>query len=187
MKYFKKVVGTKCYLSPINLQDFEKYTEWVNDIEVSKHLSLLPLIINLESEKEALEKLAKSNSTFAIIDLQKDELIGNCGFIDINKIDRVAEFGIFIGNKDYWNKGYGEEATRLTLDYGFNILNLTNIMLKVFSYNKRGIKCYEKCGFKEFGKRRKAKLIGGTAYDVIHMDILNNEFSNSVLKKSFEE
>lgn len=33
--YFKKMVGKKCYLSVINLEDYEKYTKWINDMEVA--------------------------------------------------------------------------------------------------------------------------------------------------------
>lgn len=37
-KYFKKIVGEKVYLSPINVEDVEKYTKWVNDLEISINL-----------------------------------------------------------------------------------------------------------------------------------------------------
>ena len=59
-------------------------------------------------------------------------------------INRVGEVGIFIGNKNYWNGGYGYEALSLLLDFGFNILNLNNINLRVYSYNNHAINCYKK-------------------------------------------
>ena len=184
MKYYKKIVGKKCYLSPINIEDAGKYTEWLNDLEISRTLQITHQILNEEIEKEILQKLSKDN-LFAIVDLGNDELIGSCGFVGLDQLNRNAEFGIFIGNKEFWGKGYGTEATNLTLDFGFNILNLNNIMLKVYSYNNRATRCYEKCGFKEIGRRREARIIGGKAHDEIYMDILASEFKHSVIKKYF--
>jgi RimJ/RimL family protein N-acetyltransferase len=175
MKYFKKLVGKKCYLSPINVDDYEIFTQWLNDVEVTKNLNLIDKNITLLSEKEALINISK-NHTYSIIDLSKEILIGNCGLININQVNRTAEIGIIIGNKYYWNKGYGEEAIKLLLDYSFKYLNLQNIMLSVFSFNERGIKCYKKIGFKEIGRRRKAIIQEDKEYDIIFMDLLNTEF-----------
>jgi RimJ/RimL family protein N-acetyltransferase len=83
--------------------------------------------------------------------------------------------GIFIGNKQYWNKGFGQEALGLLTDYGFQSLNLNNIMLTVFSFNKRAIKCYEKAGFKQFGVRKESKIVNETKYDEIYMQILRKD------------
>ncbi len=188
MKYFKKLVGKKCYLSPINVEDAEKYTKWLNDMEVTINLGVPEGMITLENEKEILSRMAKEKECiFGIIDLKTDTLIGNCGLHRINHIHKKATFGIFIGDKKYWNKGYGTEAINLVLDYGFNLLNLNNIELHVFEYNKRAIKCYEKCGFKIMGKRRQDKIIGGKKYDTIWMDILAEEFESVYVKKHLKE
>lgn len=80
------------------------------------------------------------------------------------------------------NKGYGTEAIQLILDYGFNYLNLNNIKLDVLSFNERAIACYKKCGFKEYGRRRKSEFINGKYYDRISMDILKEEFIQSYIK-----
>ena len=59
------------------------------------------------------------------------------------------------------------------MDFGFNYLNLNEINLDVMEFNKRAIKCYEKVGFKEYGRRRKCVYLNGKYYDKISMDILN--------------
>lgn len=64
------------------------------------------------------------------------------------------------------------------LDYGFNLLNLNNIMIRTYSFNKRAIACYKKAGFKEVGRRRQARIIGKEKYDMVYMDILAEEFDS---------
>lgn len=175
MEYFKKITGDRIYLSPVNKEDYKKYTEWINNLEVSINLGNAHEIYTIDKEKEALEEISKNS--FAIIEKKENKLIGNCGLFNIDQVNQNSELGIFIGEKDYWNQGYGTEALKLLLDYGFNLLNLYNIMLKVYSYNKRAIKCYKKIGFNEIGRRRKARVIGGEKYDEVFMDILSEEFN----------
>jgi RimJ/RimL family protein N-acetyltransferase len=91
------MVGENCYLSPISLDDAETFTSWLNDIEVTKNLTLAHDCISLTSEKEFLPKLADSHN-YSIIDLEKDEIIGNCGLMEMNSYNRTAEIGIFIKN-----------------------------------------------------------------------------------------
>ncbi|MBN1948732.1 MAG: GNAT family N-acetyltransferase [Candidatus Cloacimonetes bacterium] len=188
MKYFRKICGDKCYLSPINIEDAEQYAEWLNDMEVATRLVVASQQINVFREKQILEDMISNNSQiFAIIDQETDKLIGNCSLMRIDHPDRKAEFGIFIGDKKFWSKGYGSEAARLILDYGFNILNLNNIMLRVFSFNQTAIRAYEKAGFKYMGRRRQACIIAGRKYDEIFMDILAEEFESVYIGKFFPE
>jgi len=187
VKYFRKLVGTKCYLSPLNLEDAQTYTQWINDMETGFYMLFNATICNVDKEKAILENLVNSNHIFAIIDSQTDTLIGNCGLHDLNSIDRKTVFGIFLGNKDYWGRGYGTEATCLLLDYAFNILNLHRVELDVFAYNKRGIRCYEKCGFRYGGKKREAHFMAGAYHDILIYDILASEFNDSRINRLFRE
>ena len=97
-------------------------------------------------------------------------------------INRTATLGIFIGDNKERNKGYGKETIKLLLDFGFNYLNLNEINLDVMEFNKRAIKCYEKVGFKEYGRRRKCIYLNGNYYDKVSMDILKSEFKESFIK-----
>ncbi len=177
MKYYKKLVGKKCYLSPISIEDVGQYTEWLNDLEVTKTLSIFSMNISYNSEIEILERVSKEHN-YAIIDLENDKLIGNVGLTDINHLHRTAEIGIFIGDKSYWNKGYGGEAMKLLLKYSFSYLNLRNVMLRVFAYNERAVRCYEKIGFKVIGKRRSSIQFDMKEHELILMDILNDELND---------
>jgi RimJ/RimL family protein N-acetyltransferase len=169
------MVGQKCFLSPIDENDAEKFTEWLNDLEVTVNLQLYQHVINVENERAILSNLSRDHN-YSIIDIKTNELIGNCGFMGIDSLNQTAEAGIFIGNKKYWNRGYGTEALILLMDYGFKALNLYNIQLRVYGYNGKAIRSYEKVGFKQIGKRRKALYRNMERHDIIFMDILVDEF-----------
>ena len=182
MKYFKKLVGERIYLSPRSSEDVEIFTEWLNDFQTTDYTGRSHEIMTLEAEKEYLEQNIKAEATFVIIDINNDKLIGTVGLEQINHVNRIGTLGIFIGDKNYRNNGYGTEAIRLILDYGFNYLNLHNIKLDLLSFNDRAYACYKKCGFKECGRRRESKFVDGKYYDSIEMDILENEFDGKYIK-----
>ena len=81
-----------------------------------------------------------------------------------------------IGNKDYWNKGYGTEAMTLLLKHGFETLNLNRIMLRVYDFNARAQRCYEKAGFVTEGQLRDALYVEGDYRDVLIMSVLRKEW-----------
>lgn len=182
MKYFKKLIGERIYLSPRSVEDAEKYTEWFNDFEITDYTRKSGKVMSLEYEKRFLQENCNPEATFAIITLDSDKVIGNVGLEYINNISRTATLGIFIGDRDYLSKGYGTEAINLILDYGFNYLNLNNIKLDLIEVNERALKCYKKCGFKEYGRRRKCNFVNGKYYDDIEMDILAEEFTGNYIK-----
>ncbi len=185
MKYFKKLSGDKCYLSPISLDDAERFTEWVNDMEMGLFMLFSTDVFDLDKERELLMQIRRNNVSFAIVEKATDEAIGICGLVNVEMVHRHANFGIFIGDKAWWNKGIGTEATQLILDHAFNNLNLNNVSLEVYAFNQRAISCYEKVGFKFAGRRRKFIFKAGSFHDVLIYDILAEEFSSPRVKDIF--
>lgn len=176
MKYFPKIVGDHLYLSPMNVEDAPIYVKWLNDKTVSENLGLDTKVTTLEGEKEWLKR-SQNQYNFAIVLRENDKLIGNISFGDVDLIHRNAMLQIFIGDEENRGKGYGKEAIKLLLEYGFNNLNLNNIMLSVYSFNKSAIRVYESLGFKKFGIRHKSHYFKGQFYDEIQMEILKDEYS----------
>lgn len=182
MKYVKKMIGEMCYLSPISLDDTELYYQWINDLEVTQYLTIYNKNHSLESEREILERISREH-VYGIVDKQSDLLLGNCGLMGIDLHNRTAEAGIFIGRKEYQDRGYGTDAMRLLIDFGFQYLNLHNIMLNVYEDNPRGLACYKKVGFKIIGARRKARIIKRQSLDIIYMDIVPEDFYSDKVRE----
>lgn len=172
MKYVKKIIGERIFLSPPLVEDYEIYTEWLNDEKVARGIHQYQNPISYTSEKDFLEDFTRKGYNFAIVK-NDGTLIGTCSLSDVNLIDKTATVGIFIGDEENRGKGYGMEAINLLTTYGFNHLNLKNIMLKVYEFNKPAIRCYEKCGFKVFGTRTKSHYYNGNYYDEIFMEKIN--------------
>lgn len=104
--------------------------------------------------------------------------IGSAGFHHISSEDRSATYRIGIFDVDCHSKGIGTEVTQRLLQYGFEVMHWHRIDLKVLEYNYRGIRCYEKCGFKKDGVLRESAYIEGRYYSDILMSILDYEYEN---------
>ena len=179
MRYFRKIVGERLYLSPFNADDIESYTkwaEWMNDRIVADNYGGYHNLVSLASAKKTVEEL--KGYRFAIILLDGDVLIGHISLHDIDHLNRNAFLGIVIGEEGHRNKGYGTEAVRLVLDYGFKTLNLHNVMLSVHADNYAAITCYKKIGFVESGQRREGVFKNGKYIGKIFMDVLASEFGD---------
>lgn len=176
-RYFPKLRGDKVYLSPVNVDDLDTYTRWINSLGTSVPLGQAANVFSLTRERDILEKMAKEGHQFAIVERSSDTLLGNCGIFNVNQLSGTAEVGIFIGDDKRRGKGFGTDALLLLVSYGFKILNLHNVMLRAASFNARGLRCYEKVGFREFGRRTGALLIGGKRFDDVHMQVLATEWS----------
>jgi RimJ/RimL family protein N-acetyltransferase len=169
------MIGTKCYLSPIDINDADKYTAWLNDMEITQYLTLFHINVSEVSEREILSSISKDHN-YGIIDIESNKLIGNCGLMNIDHINRTCEIGIFIGDKMFLNKGYGKESMTLLINYAFIALNINNILLRVYSFNERAISCYTNVGFKVIGRIRNAITRNRKKHDIILMDIIPEDY-----------
>jgi RimJ/RimL family protein N-acetyltransferase len=177
------IIGNQIRFRAIEKADLPSFVRWLNDPEVSQGLSLrYPL--SLAEEEEWFSDMIKRppQERPMAIEIQPDplkdtwEFVGNCGFIKINWEDRSAEIGIHIGEKKYWNQGYGTKAMQLLMQHGFDNMNFHRLYLRVFEINQRAIRSYEKAGFRVEGKMREAQYMNGTYVDVLMMSILQHEW-----------
>jgi RimJ/RimL family protein N-acetyltransferase len=158
--------------------DIEMVTEYINDTEVKKNLiNGIPFPYTLKDEEKWFEENTASKDTynFAIETLEDNIYIGGCGIDEVDWKNSVVQIGIFIGNREYWNKGYGTDAMNTLVRFIFNEMNINKIKLGVYSFNERAKRCYEKCGFKTEGVLRKEIYREGKYHDAIVMGLLREE------------
>jgi RimJ/RimL family protein N-acetyltransferase len=177
------IVGDQVRFRAIEKEDLPKFVKWLNDPEVRSGLSLITPLSQAEEENWFEEILKKSPFERPLaIEIQPDPnidewvFVGNCGLFGIDWQNRLAEIGIHIGEKDFWDQGFGTRAMRLILKHGFENLNLHRIWLRVFENNQRALRSYEKTGFTIEGKFREAEFKAGKYYDVIIMSMLATEW-----------
>ena len=182
------IVGEKVAMGPLRKDLLPIYQAWSNDFEVTRFLdNIRPMSFEAEEEWYTRASKKETESTFTIYEKERLRPIGTAGLGDINHAHRTAEFGIMIGDKESWGQGYGTEVTRLMLEYGFTCLGLHNIHLWVNAANERGIRAYQRAGFRMAGRLRQHLRLGGQAYDDILMDCLATEFQGGALSHLLPE
>lgn len=175
----KLITGEKVHFDAISRDELPLITEWFSDTETLGFIREEAVYPQSEKETEEwYEKIRDSRDSYHfLIRLNEDNrAIGIVNLKRLNFKSRWAIFGIIIGEKDCWNKGYGTEATRLMVRYGFWELNLNRIELAVVAFNERAIHSYEKLGFQREVVKRQALYRGGEYHDTIIMGLLCDEW-----------
>jgi RimJ/RimL family protein N-acetyltransferase len=175
------IYGERIRLRAVERSDIPNFVRWFNDPEVRRYLLIYAPISGAQEEQwfeQMLEQQGKEQFVFAVDARVGDEWvhIGNVGLHRINWKDRSAVFGIVLGERAYWDRGYGTDATCTTLRFAFEELNLHRVELEVFDENVRARRCYEKAGFRYEGTRREAAFFNGVYHDAHLMSVLSHEF-----------
>lgn len=177
--------GDKVALGPLEKHLLPEYRRWINDFATTRTLDAPPRPMTAEQEERWYETNADSESSivFTIYALPELLPVGSTGLHKVDYRNRGASFGIVVGEADYRGRGLGTETTILMLDYAFTALGLHNVTLSVYEFNQAGLKAYEKAGFKEIGRRRECRYMGGKWWDEVYMDALSTEFESPALAK----
>lgn len=174
--------GKKVELKAFERHHIQKLVQWRNDPEVaywSDGREPEYQLITLEEAEASFSNNMKNGSKldgymFAVYTLD-GQYIGVADYRDVDRIKRSCTIGITIGEKDYWDKGYGTDAINILKEFLFDRLNLRRIQLDTWSGNKRAIRAYEKCGFVREGVLRENEYIEGKYYDTIIMALVREE------------
>jgi RimJ/RimL family protein N-acetyltransferase len=175
----KLLHGERVRLNALTSDDLPTIVRWYEDADFMRLYDALPARPKSEAElTKWLEGLQKDKNTFAfaVRTQDSDALVGTVELDGILWAHRVSGFGIAIGDRAHWGKGYGTEAAQLTLAFAFNELNLHRITATVFSYNARSIALMEKLGFQREGAFREFLQRDGERYDMLLYGLLRREW-----------
>jgi RimJ/RimL family protein N-acetyltransferase len=173
------LIGPTVYLRPLEPEDARTVAGWFNDPEVNRFLrSYRPL--TRAAEEDFLRRLGESSSDLGlgVVTRADDRLLGVAGLHQIDVRNRHAALGIALGVKEAWGKGHGTETTRLLVRHAFRTLNLNRVWLHVYEYNARGVRAYEKVGFRLEGRLRQDTFRDGRYWDTLVMGLLRDEWQD---------
>ena len=164
-------------LKPLNMEHLtEDYVGWLNDEEVYRYLETGGNY-TFAMLKDYLAEVVKKDIYFWAIHIRENDLhIGNVKIDPINQRHGWAEYGIMMGRKSEWGKGYAKEATLKVIDFCFNELQIRKITLGVVADNSSAVNLYKKLGFELEGLYKKQGLYEGKYCDVIRMAMFNPSF-----------
>lgn len=165
-------------LTPLGLSHNSlDYVKWMNDTEVNKYLESGGDYTE-EKLQNFLKQVESDNILFWAIHIKENNKhIGNIKIDPVNTKHKYAEYGIMMGDKTEWGKGFAKESTLLIIDFCFNgLLNLRKINLGVHAKNLAAIELYKKIGFKVEGRFiNHVETIEGYD-DILRMAIFNPKY-----------
>ncbi len=174
------IEGSVVDLRALEMDDIDRCYRWINDREVTRFLSMRYQTPYAAEESWLRDRISRAMSftnrvMFAIV-TKDGRHIGNCDLFDASPEERKAHLGIMIGEKDSWSQGFGTDAMLTMLRFAFDEMNLNRVELRVYAFNERAIRCYEKCGFVHEVTLRQEQYIDGVYHDAYLMGCLRDEF-----------
>ena len=161
-------------LEPISIKFCsDEYVNWLNDPEIYQYLdnggnythdTLLEYLNNYTVQPVFF---------WAIVVKKTKKHIGNIKIDPINQRNEFGEYGILMGDRNNWGKGFAKEASKVVIDYCFNVIGLRRITLGVIKDNVAAVKLYESLGFEVEGIYRMHGIYGGKYCDAIRMALFN--------------
>lgn len=173
--------GKRITLQPIALANASIFVQWFKDPEIVQYM--LPAIykISLEKEKQYIRKIMRNKRDIIYVILVDKKIIGSVGVHLDKKLVGNAGFGIVIGDKNCWGKGYAGECINLLGDFVFKKLKMDCWHLTVFKENKKAIRAYKKAGFitETLLKKNMKSRVDGKFHDEYAMCIFRSEWLKS--------
>ena len=186
--FFKPLYrGKLLRLAAPHPEDAEAFARWSNDDHYLRHFEndpARPINAQQHADWERPHLAAPNSYIFRLRTLEDarpdaDKLIGVVALGDVQWVHRTAMLGIAIGERAYRGRGYGSEAIRLLLRYGFEELNLYRIWLTTISFNLPAIRCYERAGFVREGAQRAMIEREGRRFDLLYFGMIRDEWRDA--------
>lgn len=150
------------------------YLQWLNDPEVNRYLEIFEPYSKKQLEDYLLTAEKNEHLLFwAIHARDNDKHIGNIKIDPVNRYHGIGEYGIMMGDRSEWGKGYAYEASTTIIDYCFGEQKLRKITLGVVEENTAALMLYRKLGFVTEGVYKKHGLYNGHYCDLLRMAVFN--------------
>ena len=174
-----KLQGKNVYLAVLERKDCKVlYEDFEYDFDNPSEM--LHIGHSVEKSNEWFDEIQKLQGRENIrlgIFLNNGTVIGDIALQGIDDKNRSCSIGMGMAKIENRNKGYGKEAIRLILEYGFKNLGMERITASTLEINISAQKSLEKSGFKLEGRERKAVYFGGKRHDRLIYGILAGEYS----------
>lgn len=167
------------FLRPAERDDIPRFVEWLSDARTTRTLATVgPLSIALEERwfDRLLDRQGRDLWHFVICRVADARPIGGCDLHDLDLVNGNAGLGIMVGEPSDTGRGYGSDALRALLAFGFGRLRLERIWLDVDADNERARRVYTRVGFVEEGTLRHAMFRDGDYHDLLRMSLLRAEW-----------
>src|SRR5438093_12811038 len=166
--------GDWVLLRPLASADLRRCVKWFSDPQIIRFLGRDAPVTVAEEERWFRDDERRTDEQIFAIEVEGQH-VGNLGLHKIDRVHRKAEVGIVIGEPSFWSQGYGTEAMRVVLRYGFDGLGLNKISLDVLEYNTRALRTYDRLGFKRERVHREDIYKDGRFVNVMRISILARE------------
>jgi RimJ/RimL family protein N-acetyltransferase len=165
-------------IRPIVFSDLERIYRWLLQSEIIEHVLLGKGIVSFEHHLTWFDNYSK-DATKKVYAIESDKRhVGNISLFKIDLSNRRANLSIFIGDREYRDKGIASRAISGLLRAAFFESSINKINLEVFEDNYPAISCYKKIGFREKGTLSLSILFHNKKQNMIEFTICREEFEN---------
>lgn len=175
MKKVEELNSERLVLKPLTMEHCtEQYVSWLNDPDVYRYLESGGNY-TIESLRSYILHIVNSNICMWGIHLKDDGLhIGNIKIDPIDQNEKSGEYGIMMGERSQWGKGFAREASEIVIDHCFSGgPRLNRITLGVLAENRRAVELYRSMGFSNETILRRPGKVENEYREIIRMSIYN--------------
>ncbi|MBM3461501.1 MAG: GNAT family N-acetyltransferase [Armatimonadetes bacterium] len=175
--------GQKVVVRQLGRQDLKRIKRWFANLE------LVSLAFGLQGDASTLQRIADDyyreifwwQKNALAIDTLSGECIGFMKYTIREDHEMHAKVGILIGERPYWEHGYGTEAMQMLLRYLFENLKVDRVELDTAEFNTRAQRSFEKCGFRKLGAFAEVNHHDGRSAQKIWMSMDRAEYERVCL------
>ena len=155
----------------------DRYLSWLSDHAVTQYLEIRFAEQTAESTRVYIEQMNASldNLFLGIFRREGDLHIGNIKLGPIDAHHRRGDFGIVIGDRSCWGRGYAGEAIKTLTGYCFSVLDLHKLSCGLYAANEGSRRAFLKAGWFEEGRRRQHWFCDGQWQDDIQLGCIRED------------